>query len=125
MLKENIGQPEQDYDLNYFVCTLGQAAAINAEIPHSWKTVNDFIDHQAEKHPDRPAAGFPVPPVVTIADQGWDFVIFSMCSGTTVGHHQVDTRSQLSRTSKDYPSTTPLISDLVFTKMNLHQITIV
>ena len=46
-------------DLNYFTCTLGQAAAWNEEHPHSFQTVNDLIDEQAERFPNHPAVGFP------------------------------------------------------------------
>lgn len=45
-------------DLNYFVCTLGQAAVWNEKHPHSFETINDLIDEQAEKVPDAPAVGF-------------------------------------------------------------------
>lgn len=54
-------QSEDNPDLNYFVCTLGQAAAINNGHSQPFKTINDFIDHQARQFPTRPAVGFPVP----------------------------------------------------------------
>ncbi|MCJ1306953.1 hypothetical protein MMC25_000597 [Agyrium rufum] len=44
-------------DLNYFVCTLGQAAAFNATKPHSFKTINEFFDERRECKD--PAVGFP------------------------------------------------------------------
>lgn len=48
-------------DLNYFVCTLGQAVKINQRNPHQYSTINEFIDHQAHNIPDRLAVAFPVP----------------------------------------------------------------
>ena len=49
----------EDYqDLNYFVCTLGQA---NNGYPQPFKTINDFVDHQARQFPNRPAVAFPIP----------------------------------------------------------------
>ncbi|KAF2854544.1 acetyl-CoA synthetase-like protein [Plenodomus tracheiphilus IPT5] len=45
---------------NYFVCTLGQAAALNSE-PKPYRTVSDFVCQQAQYHPRLPAVGFPVP----------------------------------------------------------------
>ena len=52
----------EDYlDLNYFICTLGLAAAVNNDHPQPFKNVNDFIDHQAQRFPTRPAVGFPIP----------------------------------------------------------------
>ena len=70
-------QPESDTDIDYFVCTLGQAAAINEETHHTFKTVNDFIDHQAREAPHRPAVGFPV--TRKDADDEWDHAIYSEC----------------------------------------------
>ena len=64
-------------DVNYFVCTLGQAAALNAKKPHSFKTVNDFIDLQARQYPTRPAVGFPVPPKNKETDDEWSSVTYS------------------------------------------------
>lgn len=64
-------------DANYFVCTLDQAAILNTEKPHSFKTVNDFIDHQIRKHPTRPAVGFPVPLKDNESDQRWGYTVYS------------------------------------------------
>ena len=64
-------------DVNYFVCTLGQAADLNAKKPHSFKTVNDFLDLQARQYPTRPAVGFPVPPKDKETDNEWNFVTYS------------------------------------------------
>ena len=73
-------QLEEDQDLNYFVCTLGQAAAINVQSPHSWTTVNELIDHLAREQPDRPAVGFPVPPKSTDLLSEWGFNVYSTSS---------------------------------------------
>lgn len=47
-----------DQEPNYFVCTLGQAAQWNKKHPHSFHTINDLIDQQAELHPNDLAIGF-------------------------------------------------------------------
>ena len=70
-------RPGEAGDANYFVCTLDQAAILNAEKPHSFKTINDFIDHQTRKHPTRPAVGFPVPPKDKESDQQWRYTVYS------------------------------------------------
>ena len=65
-------------DVNYFVCTLGQAAALIADKPHPFKTVNEFIDHQAREHPSYPATGFPIPPKDKETENSeWDYGIYS------------------------------------------------
>ncbi len=48
-------------ETNYFVCTLGQAASINAQRPHQFSNINEFLDKQAQAIPDAPAVGFPLP----------------------------------------------------------------
>ena len=48
-------------DLNYFVCTLGQAAILNAHNPHESETVSDFVDSMADEHDSMPAIGVPIP----------------------------------------------------------------
>lgn len=48
-----------DASLNYFTCTLGEAAAWNAEHPHPFHTVSHLIDEQAEDLRQRPAVNFP------------------------------------------------------------------
>ena len=78
MAEVEIQNTQEDLDLNYFVCTLGEAAAINTNNPHSWRTVNDFIDYQAEKFPKHPAVGFPIPSDGIDKDLGWGSVIYSM-----------------------------------------------
>jgi acyl-coenzyme A synthetase/AMP-(fatty) acid ligase len=45
---------------NYFVCTLGQAAALPTK-PKPYQTIGQFVSHQAYYHPYLPAVGFPVP----------------------------------------------------------------
>ena len=64
-------------NVNYFVCTLGQAAALNADQPHPFKTVNEFIDHQAREHPSHPAIGFPIPPKDKETDKTWGYGVYS------------------------------------------------
>jgi hypothetical protein len=48
-----------DTGLNYFTCTLGEAATWNADHPHSFHTVNHLIDVQAEVLRQNPAVNFP------------------------------------------------------------------
>ena len=64
-------------DINYFVCTLGQAKTLIAQKPHSFKTVNEFIDHQAEQYPSQPAVGFPIPPENQNSDKEWSRAVYS------------------------------------------------
>lgn len=45
--------------LNYFTCTLGEAARWNADHPHPFHTVNHLIDEQAEDLRQTPAVNFP------------------------------------------------------------------
>lgn len=46
-------------DLNYFTCTLGQAAKWNRDHPHPFDTVNALVDEQAKELRQRPAVNFP------------------------------------------------------------------
>ncbi|KKY31864.1 putative l-aminoadipate-semialdehyde dehydrogenase [Diaporthe ampelina] len=50
---------QDDTRLNYFTCTLGEAATWNADHPHPFHTVNHLIDEQAEDLRQRPAVNFP------------------------------------------------------------------
>lgn len=61
-------------ETTYFTCTLGQAAEINARNPHSFKTVNDFLDWQAEQTPQVEAVGFPIP---TDSGKAWEQRVLS------------------------------------------------
>lgn len=65
-------------DANYFVCTLGQAALINAKHPHQFSNINDFLDCQAHATPDAPAVGFPIPSKVRDVGSQWKQKIISM-----------------------------------------------
>lgn len=69
------GPQSTDADLNYFICTLGQAAAINETDPHAFHTINDFIDLQANRFPHSPAVGFPAPKAES--ENEWCSTIFS------------------------------------------------
>ena len=51
--------------MNYFACTLGQAAEQTLCDLADVKNINDFIDYQAEKFPNRHAVGFP--------SQNWNY----------------------------------------------------
>ena len=62
-------------DLNYFICTLGLAAAVNKDQAQPFKTINDFIDHQAQEFPNLPAVGFPIPR--RNEDEQWGQTVYS------------------------------------------------
>lgn len=61
--------------LSYFSCTLGEAAVLKSGNPTNFKTINDLIDLQAERHPKRYAVGFPTP---KDGHQEWGSELFSM-----------------------------------------------
>ena len=67
---------EEDDSLNYFVCTLGQAAAINHGTPSPFKTVNEFIDDKSRSIADRPAVAFPLPRKGHDSDLEWHYRIY-------------------------------------------------
>lgn len=67
--------------VDYFTCTLGQAAAARAEHPTSYGTVNDLFDERCREIPDRLAVGFPEPP----KNKGpWTYQVFSKCASSTL-----------------------------------------
>lgn len=45
--------------LDYFTCTLGEAAQWNDAHPHPFETVNHLVDAQADELRQRPAVNFP------------------------------------------------------------------
>lgn len=47
-------------ETNYFVCTLGQASALNAE-SKPYSTISQFLIHQSKSCGSSPAVGFPLP----------------------------------------------------------------
>ena len=65
-------------ETNYFVCTLGQAAAINLENQHDFSTVSEFFDRQNKVVPADPAVGFPIPSGKQGSREQWDFRVLSM-----------------------------------------------
>lgn len=64
-------------ETNYFICTLGQAALINAQSPHKFSTINEFLDEQAFSVPNLPAVGFPLPPRGGDRDASWTYRVVS------------------------------------------------
>jgi hypothetical protein len=52
---------DKNNDLNYFVCTLGEALEVQQKSSHSYQTINDFFNLQKDSNPDVPAVAFPVP----------------------------------------------------------------
>lgn len=75
---------EASDSLNYFICTLGQAASINGISPHKFKTINEFIDVQAERVPGLPAVAFPIP---QDKDQIWSSVVLSKLLISSIRAH--------------------------------------
>ncbi|KAK4496873.1 hypothetical protein PRZ48_011322 [Zasmidium cellare] len=47
-------------DLNYFICTLGQASK-HKNKPQNFTNINDFVEQQAEQNANLPAVGFYTP----------------------------------------------------------------
>ncbi|KAI9884090.1 MAG: putative NRPS-like protein biosynthetic cluster [Watsoniomyces obsoletus] len=64
-------------DINYFVCTLGQAAVLNAADPPPRLTLHEYLDQQAARIPDLPAVGFTLPPKNKEIDDSWTAEILS------------------------------------------------
>lgn len=61
-------------EINYFTCTLGQAASLPTDRPEAdLKTINDFLDFQAKHCPNLPAVAFPVP-----GEALWGYEVLSM-----------------------------------------------
>jgi acyl-CoA synthetase (AMP-forming)/AMP-acid ligase II len=58
---------------NYFVCTLGQAAALNTN-PKPYRNISEFISQQSQHHPLLPAVGFPIPQP---DQQEWDYQVLT------------------------------------------------
>lgn len=68
---------EASPEVNYFVCTLGQAASFNHRSPHSFRTVNGFLDAQAQAIPHSPAVGFPTLTGHQKDEAEWDYLVLS------------------------------------------------
>lgn len=66
--------------LNYFTCTLAEAANIKTRQPVEYTTINEFIDVQAQRFPERPAVAFAVP---NDAGKPWGCEIFCRAKYTT------------------------------------------
>ncbi len=64
-------------DINYFVCTLGQAAVLNVVDPPPRLTLHEHLDEQAARIPDAPAVGFALPPMNKASDGPWTAEILS------------------------------------------------
>ena len=67
-----------DPEVNYFVCTLDQAALLNERNPHAYKTINEFFDERAQS--SNPAVGFPRPLESPTQGEGkveWQYEILS------------------------------------------------
>jgi acyl-CoA synthetase (AMP-forming)/AMP-acid ligase II len=68
---------------NYFVCTLGQAAALNTN-PKPYRNISDFLSQQFQHHSLLPAVGFPIP---RPDQQNWDYRVLTFADvdrGTSV-----------------------------------------
>lgn len=79
---------------NYFVCTLGQASTLPSR-SKLYRSISEFIDFQAQRHPFLPAVGFPI---VTPKSEEWSHKVL------TFGQVQQGTRvfaQRLSRAIQD------------------------
>lgn len=63
--------------LNYFTCTLGEAAELMGNIPRDFETITEFIDVQAQIHRDKPAVGFPFPASENNETRGYNLYSFN------------------------------------------------
>jgi hypothetical protein len=73
-------QPPRMPSTSYFVCTLGQAAQLPK---HDFLSLNHLLEVQAERRPDLPVVGMPVP----LEDGEWDCRVLSACfSCSRLGH---------------------------------------
>ncbi len=70
---------EGEASLNYFTCTLGQAAELQGGIPRDFTTVTEFIDIQAQVHRDKPAVGFPLPASENSGTRGYNLYCEFCC----------------------------------------------
>lgn len=68
---------ETDVDVNYFVCTLGEAATINAVSPQPFETVNEFLKYQSQRVPNHAAVGIPIPSQLPDGPKEWDYTVLS------------------------------------------------
>jgi hypothetical protein len=69
----SLGSESSASSVNYFTCTLGQAAELNPRKLPKYHTINEFIDIQTEQCPDSPAVGFPIH---ANEDRSWSFELF-------------------------------------------------
>jgi hypothetical protein len=78
----------QASSLNYFICTLGQMAECNSKYPHTFHTVNEFLEAQARLYPEMPAIGFPIP---ADRSRNWGYELFcwSFCYHSWLGRNSV------------------------------------
>ena len=63
--------------MNYFTCTLGQAADLKQQTPWNFDTINDLIDLQCRDHPADYAVGFPLPPGNSSEETCWHYELLS------------------------------------------------
>jgi hypothetical protein len=66
--------PHLETPLNYFVCTLGEAAELKNDKSTTYTTVNDLIDRKVCSSPDLPALAFPLP---SVDGEVWGSQIYS------------------------------------------------
>jgi acyl-CoA synthetase (AMP-forming)/AMP-acid ligase II len=81
---------------NYFVCTLGQAAALNTS-PKPYRNISEFLSQQAQHHPLLPAVGFPIP---RPDQQDWEYRVLTFADvdqGTNVFASRIATSLGTSR----------------------------
>lgn len=70
--------------VNYFTCTLGQAAALSGDKHQECENINQFIDRQARQYAGSPAVGFPV-----VSNQGKDWEVDVFCEKNPLKFYEI------------------------------------
>ncbi|KPI42041.1 2-epi-5-epi-valiolone synthase [Cyphellophora attinorum] len=95
--------------LNYFTCTLGQAALLNQS--KLYRTIPEFIDYQFKNHPDLPAVGTYVvgtddapwePAIITFKDVRNGVQGVAQLLERSLSHHEKRTVALLASSSSDF-----------------------
>lgn len=91
-------------DLNYFTCTLGEAA-LHHKVDHSIANVNLFIDQLVQHCGDKPAAGFYIPPLSK--EEAWKTQILNF---TQVQRGSLTVANTLSRANRQGLSSSRVVA---------------
>lgn len=105
---------------NYFVCTLGQAEATTTSTkPKPYQTISEFVEYQAQCHPNLPAVGFPLP----CPDQrGWKYKVLTFDNihhGTDVFAKRLGSTLEVPRSPKTVALLSHSSPEFLFTWLGL------